>query len=221
MLRRSACILPTIIALLTAGHAHAQDDDDSASAEPRRSHVSIRSSEGSLDLRIVPLGESEAIVECSGHCDFWALPGRYTLYTRDHETGVQDALSLRVKGFSRYDLVQGNDSARDVGLGVGIGGLVSIFTGLVLTMPLLMSSMCEDSHCASDGDRLAAGIGLGALAVGALAAPLGWSVFSHNRTRLRLLDQDPYAASHTEPNVRLGLVALPRGGFGLGGVAAF
>ena len=62
------------------------------------------------------------------------------MYTRDHETGARRELPLRVKGFARYELEQGNDTARSVGLGVGVGGLVSNFGLLSVRLD------AEDAH---------------------------------------------------------------------------
>ena len=52
-----------------------------------------------------------------------------------------------------------------------------------------MSAICEDSNCGNDRDHVAAEIGLGVMAAGAIATPIGWTMFAHNRTRLRLLGQ--------------------------------
>lgn len=91
-----------------------------------------------------------------------------------------------------------------------MGGAVSVFAGLLLTLPVVMSSMCHDSNCVSDDERTAARIGLGALVAGAVATPIGWSLFAHNRTRLRPIE-----------DFRVGVVGVAGGGLGLGSSVRF
>lgn len=189
------------------GVGHAQSEP--YFAEPPRAYVSIRS-KSATDLRVVPTGSNDAVAECFRRCDFWALPGRYTLYTRDHDSGAQHELGLKVNGWRSYELQQGNDSARGLGLALGVGGAVSIFAGVLLTLPVVMSSMCHDTDCVSDDERMAARIGLGALVAGAVMTPIGWTMFSHNRTRLRPLDE-----------LRMGVVGFGQGGVGFGSAARF
>jgi len=190
------------------------------SLDPYGAHVSIGAGNRAASLQIVPEGGAGPVAECDNYCDFWALPGRYTLYTRDHGSGEEHTLRFRIKRSARYTLQQGDDSARDVGLTVGIAGSVALFAGFLMTMPVVLASMCEDSNCVSDGDRTWAKVGLGFMAAGAIATPLGFSVFSHNRTLLRPLAEPAYAEHDAATSVRVGIIGVS-GGLGLGGVALF
>jgi hypothetical protein len=216
--RLPVCVLP-LVALFATGVAQARHRENILDPQTPR-HVSISSAEHKLELQLVPVGESTPVVECSNYCDFWALPGRYTLYLKDPATGEQHDVGLRIRDSARYAVDPGDDTARNVGLGLGIAGPVALFTGLILTMPLLLSSLCEDTNCVSDADRRAANIGLGFLLGGVVMTPVGWTLFSSNRTRLTPLAEQPYALPSNGPSVRVGVVGLS-GGLGVGGVAAF
>jgi hypothetical protein len=219
MAHLTAYILPLVV-VCAAGNAHAQSWGNFAGDSPEGAHVSIDAGDKPASLEVVPAGESQPVARCENYCDFWALPGRYTLYTRDHASGARHELGLRVKRSVRYSLQQGDDSARNAGLAVGITGSAAILIGLFMTMPLVLSNMCEDSNCTTDGERLAAEIGLGLALGGAVATPIGFTVFSHNRTKLIPVVERNYGASDSGPSVRLGVVGV-NGGLGLGGLAVF
>lgn|GEM_PF-1327621 len=215
----SGCALS---AFILAGQAHAQAAPAGYPAQ-YLAHISIQAAPGT-ELEVAPVGDaagSPAVARCTEYCDFWALPGRYTLYSRDHNSGVRKDLTLRIKQSSRFELQAGDDSARDAGLGLGIGGSAAILTGLFLILPVVMSSMCHDTNCTSDGERDAATVGLGLLLAGAISTPIGWTMYAQNRTRLRRIDAAPYRASESSSEVRVGLVGMGLGGLGLGGVATF
>lgn len=183
-------------------------------------HVAIYSGTGNTHLRLVPAGSTEPVADCVGMCDFAALPGRYTLYTHDASTGADHELSLRIRRSSRFQLQQGDDGARDAGLALGITGSVSIVAGFFMVLPVVLSSMCEDTNCTTSDERLTAEVGLGLLLGGIVATPIGFTVFAHNRTKLKLIDESPYEARSNGPSLRLGLVGV-NGGVGLGGVGSF
>lgn len=190
--------------------------------EPYPAHVSIQAAP-STQLEVVAAGApigSPAITRCTEYCDFWALPGKYTLYARDY-TGQLHDLPLRIKQSSRYVFEPGDDDARMTGLGLGIGGSVAIMTGFVLMIPAIMSQACEDTNCTSDGERSAATAGAVVLLTGLVTAPIGWGMFAHNRTRLKRADHAGYRPRENTSSVRLGLVGVGLGGLGLGGIATF
>ena len=184
--------------------------------------ISVQANKSSTQMKITPVGSAEAIAECSGLCDFYALPGHYTLYTRNLTTGTKHEQALRIEGPRRYELDEGDADASRLGLTLGVAGSVAIFAGIVMTLPLAFSSMCEDTKCSSDDQRTTAAIGLGVLLAGAVMTPIGFTVASHNRRRLRPLEDEPYyyGSQRVEPSVRLGVVGVT-GGLGLGGVATF
>lgn len=209
-----------LLLLFGALDAHAQSAFAGDYGAPYGAHVSISAGKRALSLRIAPQGEAKPIEECENYCDFWALPGRYTLYTFDHASGERRELDFRVKQSARYTLQMGDDTARDVGLAVGISGAASIVAGMFLVAPVVLSAMCEGSDCVSDRERQRANIGLGLLLGGAVATPVGFTIFSKNRTLLRRIREPAYATEEPGPSVRVGVIGV-NGGLGLGGVALF
>lgn len=209
----------SLLLLFAALDAHAQSPFAGDYGEPYGAHVSISAGERALSLQIVPEGGSKPLEQCENYCDFWALPGRYTLYTFDHASGERRELGFRVKRSARYSLQMGDDTARDVGLAAGITGSAAIVAGLFMIAPVVLSSMCEGSDCVSASERRTANMGLGLLAAGAVATPVGFTVFSKNRTMLRPI-RELSAASDPGPSVRFGVIGVS-GGLGLGGVALF
>ena len=213
------CALSTFI---LAGTAHAQTAPAAGVPQQYLAHISIHA-EPSTQLEIVPSEgwQSEAVAQCTEYCDFWALPGRYTLYALDNTTGERKQLSLRVKHSTRFELEPGDDSARSSGLALGIAGSAAIVTGLILLTAAMMSGDCPLENCSSDGRQTTAIVGLSVFVGGALATPAGWIMYASNRTRLKPIDDRPYPATETSSRVRVGLVGVGSGGLGLGGVASF
>jgi len=212
--------LCSAVVLFGAVTAHAQSAENSGDDAPYGAHVSISAGRPGEALQIVPEGSENPVVECHNYCDFWALPGRYTLYTSGNGDGEKHALPFRIKRSVRYTLREGDDSTRDAGLTVGIAGSVAILSGLFMTMPLVLSNMCEDSNCQTSSERNWALAGLGFMVAGAIATPIGFSVFSHNRTKLEPLAAPGYAEQNASPSVRVGVIGV-NGGLGLGGLAVF
>jgi hypothetical protein len=200
--------------------AHAQSAERSSDDTPFGAHVSISAGKPGEALQIVPDGDEKPVAECDNYCDFWALPGRYTLYTSGNGDGEKHTLHFRIKRSARYTLREGDDSARDAGLTLGIAGSVAIVAGFFMTMPLVLSSVCEDSNCATNSDRNWAAAGLGFMAAGAIATPIGFVVFSHNRTKLQPLAEPSYIGQNAITSVRVGVIGV-NAGLALGGSAVF
>lgn len=62
---------------------------------------------------------------------------------------------MRVKHGATWHVHRQNLTLKWAGLGMGIGGSVTAFAGLLLTMPIVFSAMCEDPNCVTDGERRA------------------------------------------------------------------
>lgn len=211
------CALSTMI---LAGTAHAQPAAPVWYPPEYLAHISIQATP-TTQLEVVPEGgAAAAVARCTEYCEFWALPGRYTVYAHDSLSGERKQLSVRLKNSSRFKLQAGDDQARNTGFGIAIGGSAAVLAGLVLVMPVLLSSICEHENCTSESERDAAAAGLALLLAGSIAMPIGWSIYASNRTRLRRIDERSYQATETTGQVRVGLVGLG-GGLGLGGVATF
>jgi len=186
-------------------------------------HISIQAAP-STELEVVPAGApsgSAAVARCREYCEFWAWPGKYTLYSRDNDSGARKELSLRIKQSTRYFFEPGDDDARALGFGLAIGGSVAFVTGFALVMPLLLAQTCEESHCTTQGKQDAATVGAAILLAGAITAPIGWGMYAHNRARLKRIDDRAYRADVPTPDVRIGLVGVGLGGLGLGAAATF
>ncbi|HVY31289.1 MAG TPA: hypothetical protein VHB79_32255 [Polyangiaceae bacterium] len=171
-------------------------------------------------LRVVEADTERAITTCRGACSFAAPPGSYTLYRLDPETGVEEELRMRLRHATNFSLEDGSASTKQTGRLLGIGGLVLIGAGALLLMPAVLSSMCEDSNCASPGARTAAVIGVGGLVVGGIATPIGWTMARHGRTRLIDESTDEESASTNRFRLRVGFSAAP-GTYGVGAVGTF
>jgi hypothetical protein len=205
------------LSLLLARAAAAQDAPRAGEAV----RVVISGVAAGARLRVSEAKGGHTIADCRGRCDFFAAPGRYTVYTQSPETGVHHELGLRVSRSSRFELQEGDATARYAGLTLGIAGPVAILTGVILIMPALLSSICEDSDCTSDGEQRAAQLGVGLLVLGAVATPVGWVIFASNRTQLAPLDADVGERRLGVASLRVGFGSVAPGVFGLASVAHF
>jgi len=207
-----------LLAVLTVRTAHAQSAEaQGPSASDAR--VTIDATQASIRLRITPVDSDELVADCKGQCVFWAPPGRYTLNATNLATGAHHQLGLHVERPSNFELNEGDDTAKYAGLALGVTGSAAIVAGLFMVAPVVLSAMCEDSSCTTSSQRRTANVGLGFLLGGAVATPVGWVMFSRNRTRL--VAGPASAGAYAEPGIRVGLLGLPPGVFGLGGMARF
>ena len=215
--------LCTLSLLMLAGTAHAQVPAPGWYPQQYPAHVSIQAAP-STELEVVVEGApagSAAVTRCTEYCDFWAWPGRYTLYSVDHISKQRKQLSLRVKHSARYSFQAGDDDARTTGLALGIGGSVALVTGFALMVPAILSQTCEDTNCTSPAERDAATAGLVLLVAGAITTPMGWVMYGGNRTRLKQIDEGRAASTETRNQVRVGVVGVGLGGLGLGALGTF
>jgi len=213
----------TLSLSMLAGTAHAQAAPPGWYVQQYPAHISIQAAPSS-ELEVVfadaPAG-SAAVIRCTEYCDFWAWPGRYTLYSVDHISKQGTQLSLRIKHSARYSLEAGDDGARTTGLALGIGGSIALATGFALMAPAILSQACEDTNCTSPGEREAATAGLVLLVAGAITTPMGFIMYGGNRTRLKQIGEGYAASPETRNHVRLGVVGVGLGGLGLGALGTF
>ncbi|HET7545527.1 MAG TPA: hypothetical protein VFK05_36920 [Polyangiaceae bacterium] len=182
-------------------------------------HVSVQAPPGT-ELEVVPTGDREAspvIARCKEYCDFWALPGKYTLYAHVHGEDEPKRMSLRIKQSSRFTFDPGDEEGRTTGLAVASVGTVAALAGMGMMFAAFTTDSSEDPH--GNGDLAIAG--LVTLCAGAVLTPVGWGMYAHNRPHLRLIDNGGYGTLESQRQVRLGVVGMGLGGFGLGGVATF
>ena len=202
---------------LAAKQAWAEDDTAPQGPVP----VTISGAKQSTSFRVVEVHDDveRTLVTCDGSCSFAIPPGKYRLYSSDTRTGEHDDVGMRVRHATNYRFQEGNRSAKNTGLALGIGGPILVGVGAILILPALFASICEGSTCMTDGERTAAKIGLGSILVGAIATPIGWTMFGSNRTKLIDLRED--VAVSRPFQLRIGLGALAPGAFGLAGTGRF
>ena len=174
----------------------------------------------SVTLRIADEDTDRTVASCRGPCSFHAPAGHYTVYSRDDETGDRHELGLRVRHAGHFRFDAGDSTAKTTGLVIGIAGPTLIMTGFILIAPALLSNSCEDNECSSNGQRTASQIGLGALVLGAVATPIGWTMFASNRTRFVEMHAEDTSTPETF-SLRLGLAGLAPGAFGVAGTGRF
>lgn len=169
-------------------------------------------------MRVIGGNAADPLAVCNGDCQFWALPGRYTVYTLDHTTGARHDLDLRVKGFAEYHLVQGNDAVHDWGVGLEYTGAVASAVGFLTMLYALSAPSCE-SNCKDDNNGRTVVIGLGILGAGLATVVVGFGLDTGNRSGF--VPHDEWSeANGRSPQLRFGLVPV-FAGLGLGGTARF
>jgi hypothetical protein len=196
-------------------------DNDGADARTAHDGVPVKISGvlRTVTLRIVSDDTGEPVAFCRGPCAFHARPGRFTAWSFDEESGERHEIGLRVRRASHFNFEPGDDTERTAGLIVGIAGPTLILTGFILVAPVLLSSMCEESNCTSEGQQTAGKIGVGALLLGAIATPIGWSMFSSGRTRFVQTSTEDTSTQRLF-SLRLSLAGAP-GGLGIAGSGRF
>jgi hypothetical protein len=213
------CALSTLI---LTGNAQAQAT--ALSANPYLAHVSIQAVP-TTELAIVPNSEptgSTVVARCTEYCEFWTLPGKYTVHARDRISGTSKKLSLRIKQSSRFELDPGDDEASDTGFALAMGASAAMLAGLVLVMPALTSRWCDGHDCSTTKNQQdSAFVGLGLILAGMVTAPIGWAIYGNNRPRLKRIDERSRRAIETRSRVRVGVVGVGLGGLGLGALATF
>jgi len=142
---KALCVgLMACFGLFVSAGARAEEPENTPHFPGQNARVSVRTGQPSLHLQIVPRGAEKPIAECERDCEFWASPGIYNVYTYDHATGATRRLKLNVEGSSQYVFHQGNPTARNVGLTMGIAGPAAIITGFLLILPAVIASGCAD-----------------------------------------------------------------------------
>ena len=169
-------------------------------------------------MQIFGREHSLPVAQCTGECTFWTLPGRYTVYSHDHSTGARHELFLRVKGFSQYQLIQGNDTVHGVGVCLEVVGVVASVVGLITTLSPALSQICESNCDNQDGGRTIT-IGLGILGAGIVAGIVGFGLETGYRAKL-VPSPDSISASRRGPRFEFGIVPV-FAGLGLGGTGRF
>jgi hypothetical protein len=169
--------------------------------------VVVTTGEDRLLLRVAERGKTQAIVSCYHQCSFWAMPGSYTLWATILERDVDYETTLDVVEPSVFKVSTGHPGARAAGLIAGIVGPLAMATGTYLGIRHVANEECAEPTCPTSTDYLPVVM----LLSGLVTTIVGWSVFATTGPRV---DEAPASPSR-DPRPQLGVLSLPRGGWGV------
>lgn len=182
--------------------------------------VSVTTPEDDLLITVAQPGKPHALVSCHHHCSFWGVPGSYALWATSHQRGIRYQTTLRVGPSTEFKVSSGHHAERNAGLIAGVLGPVTAGVGMLLIAEGIGMSQCD--ACEGHGDT-ALRAGSLMFVVGLLATPIGWGVFAFSReTRVDSIEPEPQPMKFAppgpprDPRLQLGVLALPRGGWGVG-----
>jgi hypothetical protein len=123
----------------------------------------------------------ETVASCTTPCPVHILPGKYQLYVLG-EDDEKVLVKARIVGGERLMLSSPNPTLRWTGLALGVAGAVSAAVGGLLLFALTSGSTegCN-SDCEDHPPRWALPTTVATLIVGAVATPIGWTMFANNR----------------------------------------
>ena len=211
-------VAPSLHAQEADGPVAAQNKEDAPASAVR---VFITTTEDDVLLTVAQPGEQlEAIVSCHHQCSFWGVPGSYTLWATSPERDLDYETTLHVAKPTAFRVSSGHPGARTAGLITGIVGPLVIVGGALMVLEAFTEAQaCSESNCEAQnsGKPYLGVIGVGAILVGALATPVGWSVYAANGPRVDAVSNDSTARAQPSPSpLHVGLLPLPRGGWGFG-----
>jgi hypothetical protein len=167
-------VLLLIATLPPLGAARAQ--------EAERHPIVILGNEEAASFSLRDRAGAHLVERCKEPCRLTLPRGRFRLELFDPEGTALGARSVRVNRGAIWTAAPQNTTKRDVGLGLGIGGLILLNVGAVLYLTNM--NMHGDQ---SDAQATRAGVGLLMALGGAIATPIGWATFFGNlRPRLEV-----------------------------------
>jgi hypothetical protein len=213
---------------VATGHAHAEGSPPvplKASDSPFAPvHVRLSSDPEDLRLEVGSLDGQQTVAQCNRYCTLRLIPGHYALRAMTLDTGREFELPLRVERSTTFRIDAGSHGARVAGLVIGTAGPILIVAGVVMIFEdAVRNSGCDDDCPANRGTDYLGALGLTSVLVGALATPIGWTMFAKNGPELHD-ERDEAALGRRTPLIssfHFGVNPLPRGGWGLGASARF
>jgi hypothetical protein len=209
--------------LATAQCVHAQEAAISVEATPVVAaqtkedapagavHVFVTTRDDRLLLTVTEPGKQQAIVSCYHQCSFWGLRGRYVLRATTPELEVDYETTLRVGRRRAFRVSSGSPAAHAVGLLVAIAGPIVMIGGVYLGVSYVLEHQCNESNCPPTKDRSVPGV---VIASGLVLTLAGLTTLAVSAPSVQPLDDAP--AEPRAPRLELGVLALPRGGWGVG-----
>ncbi len=163
-------------------------------------------------------GEPQPGVSCYHQCTFWAVPGNHTLWATDPKRGINYHLTLNVQpNQNALSVSSGNPGLRRAGLIAGIAGPLLMVGGIAVLFAQILSDpnyQCNESNCPPGKSYP---LGPVMFFTGLIATPVGWALFATNGPRVNELNAEAVPASAPrDPRLKLGVVSLPHGGWGVG-----
>jgi hypothetical protein len=212
MTGNTLCFLATMLAISCVAPPVLADGPPDESVRVKLSGPDPR-----LRFQIFSYGaDSEnAIHTCGNPCRVRLPRGEYRVLVSGGPDRVSGARTIRVVGESNFTFSLPARSTKNIGLGLGIAGPAVALTGLYIIVFAHEDAACHDS-CEEGQQRgvpTAAYVGLGVMAAGAVATPVGWIIFASNRKpRFR---ERPLVGARAEPRaprIGFGAAPLPAGG---------
>ncbi len=154
-----------------------------ACAEPTTVRVHIAPPRAGQRLRIAPVHNDDAVaLNCDAECVLDLVPGHYRLELFDRDGRSLGSTRVDADIDALWRITPPDRTAYWAGLTTGIAGATLIMAGFFLISPVLPIGGNEcHNDCATDTQRRWAGIGFASILVGAIATPIGWVTFAHNR----------------------------------------
>jgi hypothetical protein len=178
--------------------------------------VLVSTDEDDLLLIVALPGKQQAVVSCYHRCSFWGMPGRYTLWATSPERVVHYETTLDVQQRTAFKVSSGHLGARTAGLIAGIAGPIAMVAGAVVAV--MQAEECNESSC----PRTKLSPVPAALFLGGLTVTIsGWMVFALSEPYVDVVDPVDDAPTQPvppsrDPRLQVGVLAFPRGGWGVG-----
>ncbi len=168
-----------IAALPPLGRARAQ--------ELERHPIVIQGQDEVASFSLRDRAGATLVERCNEPCRLMLPRGRFRLELYDPEGRALGARSVGVKQGAIWTADRQNTTKRDLGLGLGITGLILLNIGAVLVLTNVGAHGGQ-----SDAQRTRAGLGLLMALGGAITTPIGWAMFFGNlRPRLQVQPLEP------------------------------
>lgn len=179
-------------------------------APARAVHVFVTTPDDGLLLTVTEPGRQQAIVSCYHQCSFWGLRGRYVLRATTPELEVDYQTTLRVGRRRVFRVSSGSPNAHAAGLLVAIVGPVVMVGGAYFAVQDVLQHQCNE-NCPPTKDNPVPGV---VIASGLVLTLAGLTTLAVTAPSVEPLHDAP--AEPRAPRLELGVLALPRGGWGMG-----
>jgi hypothetical protein len=154
-----------------------------AAAEPPSDepHVAVRITARTSEFGAELKRDDNVVARCSTPCALELAPGKYSIRLTDSE-GNETVEKAKITGASHLSITAPDPTAKWTGLTLGIGGTGSALVGVGLLFALTIGSL-GDHYEGPAPERPAWMVPttVATLVVGAVATPVGWTMFGRNR----------------------------------------